>query len=92
MSEHWSTPNGCHADCPVREADVAKAGAVEYYEHSAVLSNSRVVTVVRDKTTGNHAVYIGNARRWSAQVIDASILEHVIGASPFMLRSASSIT
>lgn len=89
MTEHWSTPNGCHSDCPVCAADVAAAPVVEYDQHSAVLSNSRVVTVVRDNTMGNHAVYVGNAKRWSAQVIDVGTLEHVLGSSPFMLRSAS---
>lgn len=87
MTEHWSTSNGCHPDCPVCAADVPQAPVVEYYQHSAVLSNSRVVTVVRDRTTSNHAMYVGNSKKWSAKLIDAGVIEIVLGRSmPFMLR------
>lgn len=89
MTEHWSTPNGCHADCPACATDAAKVAAVEYYAHSASVPNSRVATVVRDKTTGNHALYVGNDKQWASQLIDAGVLECRLGPAPFMLRSAS---
>ena len=89
MTEHWSTPNGCHQDCPACAAAAAKVVAVEYYEHSLTVPNSRVVTVVRDRTLGNHAMYVGNDKQWSSLVINARVLECVLGSAPFMLRNVS---
>ena len=85
--QHWSTANGCHPDCPACAEEAAQAVVVTPYAPAATQLNSRVVTVVRDRATGNHAMYVGNDRQWSAKLIDAGVLECVLGYSPFMLRS-----
>lgn len=73
MSEHWSTPNGCHADCPVREADVVSAPVV--------------VTIVQDRYTYLQAMYVGDdLRQTSGSAIQASAVAGQLDGVPAVLR------
>lgn len=69
MSEHWSTPNGCHADCPVCDAEGASAPVV--------------VTIVQDSRTYAQAMYVGDdLRQMSGNAIQASaVASHIDGAT-----------
>lgn len=73
MTEHWSTPNGCHSDCPVCAADVASAPVV--------------VTIVQDRYTYAQAMYVGDdLRQTSGNAIQASAVAGHMDGEPVVLR------
>ncbi len=73
MTEHWSTPNGCHSDCPVCTADVASVPVV--------------VTIVQDRYTYAQAMYVGDdLRQISGNAIQASAVAVHMDGEPVVLR------
>lgn len=76
MKEHWSTPNGCHSDCPVCAVDSVQE----------VVAAPVIVTIVQDTRTDGQAMYVGDNLRRVAKPLSATEVSAQMGDATVGLR------